>query len=84
MENKEVKIIEDKNKNVKYILKSQLGKGSFGECYSCVSKEDNKEYAIKIMSKEKLKEKNILFHLARSEITIQQTLNSPKIVKLKK
>ena len=83
MENKEVKIIEDKNKNVKYILKSQLGKGSFGECYSCVSKEDNKEYAIKIMSKEKLKEKNILFHLARSEITIQQTLNSPKIVKLK-
>ena len=78
-----MKVIEDKNNNVKYILQNQLGKGSFGECYSCISKEDNMEYAIKIMSKEKLKEKNILFHLAKSEITIQQTLNSSKIVKIK-
>ena len=50
-----MKVIEDKNNNVKYILQNQLGKGSFGECYSCISKEDNIEYAIKIMSKEKLK-----------------------------
>ena len=78
-----MKVIEDKKNNVKYILQNQLGKGSFGECFSCISKEDNMEYAIKIMSKEKLKEKNILFHLAKSEITIQQTLNSSKIVKIK-
>ena len=83
MENKEVKVIEDRNSNVKYILGKKLGKGSFGECYSCISNEDNQEYAIKIMSKEKLKEKNILFHLAKSEITIQQILNSSKIVKIK-
>ena len=83
MEKKEVKIIEDRDHKVKYVLGEKLGSGSFGDCYLCVSKEDNKEYAIKIMSKEKLKEKNILFYLAKSEITIQQNLDSPKIVKIK-
>ena len=66
MEKKEVKIIEDRDHKVKYVLGEKLGSGSFGDCYLCVSKEDNKEYAIKIMSKEKLKEKNILFYLAKS------------------
>ena len=83
MENQEMKIIEDRNHKVKYILKNKLGEGSFGDCYLCISNEDNQEYAIKIMSKEKLKKKNILFYLAKSEITIQQMLDSPKIVKIK-
>ena len=83
MEKKEVKIIEDRDHNIKYVLGEKLGSGSFGDCYLCISKDDNKEYAIKIMSKEKLKQKNILFYLAKSEITIQQNLDYPKIVKIK-
>ena len=78
MERLKMKSIEDL-----FILKDKLGEGSFGICYSCISKENKKEYAMKIISKEKLKTKNMLCHLAKSEIKIQQKLDSSKIVKIK-
>ena len=82
MENNEKGIV-DKNGNLKYILGDKLGEGNFGVCYICKAKEDNKEYAIKIIPKEKIKDKNIYVNLTKNEIEILQTLDSPKIVKIK-
>jgi serine/threonine protein kinase len=66
-----------------YKLENKLGGGNFGVCHRCISKDDNKEYAMKIISKEKLKEERIFALLAKNEINLQQPLNSPKIIKIK-
>ena len=72
----------EKEEKVEYIEEGQLGKGAFGTCYIYESTKDWVQYAAKIVSKEKLKkDKNQQSIL--TEITIQQSLNSPKVVKVK-
>ena len=82
---KEDKIL-DKNNVLKYILEKEIGRGSFGICYSCISQDDNKEYAIKILSKKKIQKsnnKNLYASFTKNEINLQKNLNSAKIVKIK-
>lgn len=47
----------------------------------CVKKENGKEYALKIINKEKLTE--VEKELVRSEVDIMEKCNHPNIVKLK-
>ena len=69
--------------NSKYIKKKELGKGASSISYIFESTEDWKEYAIKIIDKNKLaKGKSI--QLIKDEIIIQKELAHEKIVKIKK
>ena len=79
-ENKIIEIKNEKDEIDKYIEKGELGHGAFGTCYVYESIKDSKKYAAKIVSKEKLKGKNKQSIL--TEINIQKSLNSPKVVKV--
>ena len=71
--------IFDKEKNNRYYKQKFIGKGGFGTCYECKSEDDNKIYAIKVIEKTKIKDKETI----KAEIKIQQSFNSSKIVKVK-
>jgi len=83
-------IIDDTGKN-KYcrVKEEPLGKGGFAVCYEYKSEDDGKNYAIKAIDKNKFKESNENEkiqknkELIKSEINIQKTFNSSKIVKVK-
>ena len=91
-------IIDNTNgKNIKYKIKKELGKGAFGKCFLFECLKDNKEYAGKIISKEKLikyeskkinkEEDEIIDNYKKniySEIRIHQRLNHSNIVRLHK
>ena len=78
--------IVNKDKNIEekaeYIEEGELGKGAFGVCYLYESTKDWTQYAAKIVSKEKLSKDKSRQSIIE-EITTQQQLNSPKIVKVK-
>ena len=77
----------------KYYKHEKIGKGAFGECFIFESQNDKAKYAGKIINKSKLKntnsnQKNIGITTKneeniRTEIAIQKSLDSPKIVKVK-
>ena len=80
------KVITITNKGIEekaeYIEQGELGKGAFSVCYLYESTKDWIQYAAKIVSKEKLsKDKNRQSII--EEITTQQQLDSPKVVKVK-
>ena len=91
-------IIDNTNgKNIKYKRKNELGKGAYGKCFLLECLEDNKEYAGKIINKEKLikneskkinkEDDQIIIKYKEdiySEIRIHQKLNHPNIVKFHK
>ena len=67
---------------VEYINEGELGKGAFGICYLYESTMDWIQYAAKIVTKEKLsKDKNRQSII--EEINTQQSLDCPKVVKVK-
>ena len=80
---KKIKLSNDNEKDeiIEYIEKGELGKRAFGTCYIYESTKDWNQYAAKIVSKDKLKGKNRQSIL--TEINIQKSLKSPKIVKVK-
>ena len=72
----------EKIEEVEYIEKGEIGHGAFGTCYIYESTKDWVQYAAKIVSKEKLKKDKNQQSIV-NEINIQQSLNSPKVVKVK-
>ena len=89
-EGKECKIItlsnpdknEEEKKSIEYVNIGFLGKGAYGECYIYESTKDFNQYAAKLVNKNKLKRSKAKQSII-SEIKIQQSLNHPKIVKIK-
>ena len=73
---------ERKEKQITFKVKDKLGSGAFGTCYIYESTNDNVEYAAKLVEKVKL-EKQKAKQSILSEITIQKSLNHPKIGKIK-
>ena len=71
----------EKIEEVEYIEKGEIGHGAFGTCYIYESTKDWVQYAAKIVSKEKLKKDKNQQSIV-NEINIQQSLNSPKVVKV--
>lgn len=65
----------------KYEVCEEIGSGSFGKVNRCVHVDTRKEYAMKIMSIEKIK-LNKLTDQVKREISILRTLDHPHIVKL--
>ena len=75
-----IKKTEDNKKEVsEYIQLQQLGKGASGICYLFESVEDGTRCAAKIVLKSNINDEHI-----RNEISLQQTFDHPKIVKVKK
>ena len=75
------KKFNEKDEIVEYLEAGDLGHGAFGTCYIYESTKDWIQYAAKIVSKEKLQGKNQQSIV--TEIDIQKSLNSPKVVKVK-
>lgn len=79
---------EEKEENLeeikgKYYKGKKIGEGHFGECFEFISIKDSKEiYAGKIIDKNKLKGQKSLENII-NEINIQNSLDYPKIVKVK-
>lgn len=65
-----------------FIVKSKLGKGSFGQVYLVEHKSTSREYAMKILLKDKIKE-NDLIENSKVERIILSKLSFPFIVDLK-
>lgn len=65
-------------------LHEELGRGGFAYVYRVTQQNTNKEYAMKIISKQFLNSKNIsVFEKLKNELKIQRALNHPNIVKSK-
>lgn len=61
--------------------KELLGEGSFGKVYKAAYKKTGDIYAIKVVSKDRMKNGNYLKQI-RNEIMIMEKLDHPNIVKL--
>ena len=59
-----------------------IGKGGYGKIYLAKNKKDNKEYAIKYVSKEKMKLVGVDFSIIKREIDIHIRITHPRIIKL--
>ena len=74
-------------KNFKYLTDSKnnvivIGKGGYGKLYLSKNIIDNKEYAIKYISKKKMKEVGVDISVIKREIDIHIRINHPHIIKL--
>ena len=61
-------------------IKDKIGQGHFGVVKTCIEKATGKEYAVKIMNKNKLKEKD--FQLVIQERNYMSLIKHPNIVSL--
>ena len=78
------KYCEEKTNFIKfdnlYEIKDKIGEGHFGVVKTCIEKETGKEYAVKIMNKNKIKEKD--FQLVLQERNFMSLIKHPNIVSL--
>lgn len=65
---------------LEYDLGDVIGKGGYSEVRKCVHKKSKKRYALKIIEKDKLKEKDL--ENIESEIRILSRIEHPNIIKL--
>jgi hypothetical protein len=63
-----------------YEIKDKIGQGHFGLVKECIEKSTGKEYAVKIVNKTKLKEKD--FQLVINERNFMRLIKHPNIVSL--
>ena len=64
-----------------FVFYQLLGKGSFGEVYLVRKKGDSKEYAMKILDKELVINKNLMKYV-NAERNVLSVLDHPFMVKL--
>lgn len=66
-----------------YILTTELGRGQFGSVFHAVSCESpGKEFAVKCVSKTRLRARRKLEQLFESEVQVMALLNHPNVMKL--
>lgn len=59
-----------------------IGRGGYGKIYLAKNSKDNKEYAIKYISKEKMKQVGVDGSVIQREIDVHIRINHPRIIKL--
>jgi serine/threonine protein kinase len=59
-----------------------IGKGGYGKLYLARNKKDNKEYAIKYVSKKKMQSVGVDYSIIKREIDIHIRITHPRIIKL--
>ena len=59
-----------------------IGRGGYGKIYLAKNTKDNKEYAIKYISKEKMKQVGVDGSVIQREIDVHIRINHPRIIKL--
>ena len=59
-----------------------IGKGGYGKIYLAKNMKDNKEYAIKYISKEKMKSVGVDGSVIQREIDVHIRITHPRIIKL--
>ena len=67
----------------KYKNKGKLGEGGFGSVFK-VTDDSNQNYALKIISLDKIHRSPVLMKYLRGEIKCMETMNSPYLIKLYK
>ena len=84
---KQIKFAKKLEENINYIkiedkyeIKDKIGQGHFGVVKKCIEKSTGKEYAVKIMNKTKLKEKDL--QLVIKERNYISLIKHPNIVSL--
>ena len=82
-DNKKSKIFKNEEKNIDYIVKRICGTGFYTKVYQCyiLNEDKNKYYALKTISKKKLKETKSLEHI-KEELNILKTLKSKYIISI--
>lgn len=67
----------------KYLLVQEIGEGQFGKVYKAFdTSQDNKEVAVKVMSKDKVQRQQQVWKLFQSEIAIMTNLHHPNLLSL--
>ena len=74
---------DGKEEQILYVKQKQIGKGAFGICYIYESTKDFVQYAAKVISKKNATKDEKYTQSIVSEIKTLQSLDSPKIVKIK-
>ena len=64
----------------KYEIKEEIGEGHFAVVKKCINKNNNKEYAVKIIDKQKMEKKDIV--LINQEKNYMKIIKHPNIVSL--
>jgi len=65
----------------RYLLIQEIGHGQFGKVYKAFDTQDNnKEYAVKVMSRQKVESAAHIHKLFRSEIEIMRTIHHPNLL----
>lgn len=67
----------------KYLLVQEIGKGQFGSVYRALDRENNDaEYAVKLVARNKLESNSLVSRLFSSEINIMKQIDHPHLLRL--
>jgi serine/threonine protein kinase len=67
----------------KYLLVQEIGQGQFGKVFKALDTQDgNREYAVKVVSREKVQSTSHIYRLFQSEIQIMKRLDHPNLLRL--
>lgn len=66
----------------KYTLGEVLGQGAFGKVVRCTHKDSGTEFAIKVMEKTKVRERQVYVKLLENELSILGSKSHPKIIRV--
>ncbi len=67
-----------------YLLVGELGKGQFGSVFKGLDmSDDNKEFAVKQVSRAKVESSSVIMKLFKSEINVMRIIDHPNLLKLK-
>lgn len=67
----------------KYLLVQEIGQGQFGKVFKALDTQDgNREYAVKVVSREKVQSTSHIYKLFQSEIQIMKRLDHPNLLRL--
>ena len=71
-----------RNISDKYRMGEVLGQGAFGKVLRCTHRDSGTEFAIKVMEKKKVREREVYITLLQNELAILANKSHPKIIRV--